>query len=108
MDEVEKGLYDWIDSLKTEHDKIMELANEKCIEIAVLEGRRKVASAAVDEIKDDVLREKFYNKFIRDVSEAIDKASDELIDLRAARKELKTHLSAIESAMKSSSYSKAP
>ncbi|KJD44241.1 hypothetical protein [Paenibacillus terrae] len=108
MDNETKGLYDWFDSLKAQRDKADELAEAKRIEIKVLEARREVSGIAVDKIENAVLREKFYNEFIKGVNDAVEQASNELADLRKDRKELSAYVAAIEFAIENGPYRKTP
>ncbi|MEK4993294.1 hypothetical protein [Paenibacillus sp. FSL H7-0918] len=98
------GLYVWIDSLKEEARKKAHLAEDKSIELAVLELRKDMAEESVDKIEDGLSREKFYNKFIKEVDEEIGRVKAELSDLRSDRKEFTNHVNALENAIQRSSY----
>lgn len=93
------GLYTWIDSLKEEYKKISEIT-----ELAVLEIRKEIAEESVDRIKESLSRENFYNKFIKETDEEINRVKLEYDELRTQRKELYSHVAVLEDTIQRSSY----
>lgn len=103
-DNIKIGLRNWIESLKTEYKDKEEIVEKKRVELEVLKVRKEIAEESIHKVSDGASLENFKNKFIQGVDDEFKKVSDELITMRAERKELNIHLTALESTILGSSF----